>query len=121
MTNATQIAQNYIAAWNETDAAQRQRLVLDHWAKDAIYIDPMMQAAGHEQIAGLMGAVHERFPGFRFTLDGNPDGYGDKIRFSWMLGPQSEPDMIKGTDFAVVENGRLKSVTGFLDKVPAGA
>ena len=29
--------------------------------------------------------------------------------------------MIKGTDFAVVEDGRLRSVTGFLDKVPAGA
>jgi hypothetical protein len=29
--------------------------------------------------------------------------------------------MIKGTDFVVVENGRLKSITGFLDKVPTGA
>jgi hypothetical protein len=29
--------------------------------------------------------------------------------------------MIKGTDFAVIEDGRLRSVTGFLDKVPAGA
>jgi hypothetical protein len=28
--------------------------------------------------------------------------------------------MIKGTDFALVERGRLKSVIGFLDKVPAG-
>jgi hypothetical protein len=27
--------------------------------------------------------------------------------------------MIKGTDFIVVEDGRLKSITGFLDKVPA--
>lgn len=121
MTDVTQIAQNYIAAWNETDPVHRNRLVADHWAGDAVYIDPMMQAAGHEQIAGLIGAVHERFPGFHFTLDGKPDGYGDKVRFSWMLGPQAEPDMIKGTDFAVVENDRLKSVTGFLDKVPAGA
>jgi hypothetical protein len=29
--------------------------------------------------------------------------------------------MIQGTDFALVENGRLRSVIGFLDKVPAGA
>jgi hypothetical protein len=29
--------------------------------------------------------------------------------------------MIKGTDFVVTEGDRLKSVTGFLDKVPAGA
>lgn len=29
--------------------------------------------------------------------------------------------MIKGTDFVLVEDGRLASVTGFLDKVPATA
>jgi hypothetical protein len=29
--------------------------------------------------------------------------------------------MIKGTDFAEIEDGRLKSVIGFLDKVPANA
>jgi hypothetical protein len=29
--------------------------------------------------------------------------------------------MIKGTDVALVEGERLKSVIGFLDKVPAGA
>ena len=29
--------------------------------------------------------------------------------------------MIEGTDFAIVEDGRLKEVHGFLDKVPAAA
>ena len=28
--------------------------------------------------------------------------------------------VIERTDFIVIEDGRLKSVTGFLDKVPAG-
>jgi hypothetical protein len=28
---------------------------------------------------------------------------------------------IKGTDFAVVSDGRIKSVTGFLDQLPQGA
>ncbi len=28
---------------------------------------------------------------------------------------------IKGTDFAVLKDGRIQSVTGFLDQVPAGA
>jgi hypothetical protein len=42
-------------------------------------------------------------------------------RLSWALGPDAEADLIKGTDFIVTEDGRLKSVTGFLDKVPAGA
>jgi hypothetical protein len=121
MTNAAQIADRYIAVWNETDPALRRTLLADGWAENATYVDPLMAGEGHGQIGALIGAVHERFPGFRFALSGGVDGYGDKVRFSWMLGPQNEPDMIEGTDFAVLEGERLKSVTGFLDKVPAGA
>ena len=80
-----------------------------------------MRGEGLDKISALIGAVHVRFPGFRFTLAGNAEACGDKVRFSWALGPDSEPDMIRGTDFVVVEDGRLRSVTGFLDKVPAGA
>src|SRR5260370_41564790 len=77
-----------------------------------------MAGEGRDQIGALIAAVHERFPGFRFTLDGRVDGYRDRIRFSWALGPETEADVIKGTDFVVVEGGPLKSITGFLDKVP---
>ena len=35
------------------------------------------------------------------------------------LGPESEPDMIRGTDFVFLDGGRIKAVAGFLDKVPA--
>ncbi|HEX7643371.1 MAG TPA: nuclear transport factor 2 family protein [Burkholderiaceae bacterium] len=121
MTDAAQIAASYIATWNETDAARRDALLAAGWSENASYIDPMAQGRGHAEIGALIGAVQVRFPGFRFALDGKPDGYGEHLRFSWTLGPATETDMIKGTDFAVLENGRLKSVAGFLDKVPAGA
>ncbi len=121
MTATTHIADRYIALWNETDTRRRRALLSEDWTETATYVDPQMQGQGHDQIAALIEAVHERFPGFRFTLDGRVDGYGDKVSFSWALGPEAQADMIKGTDFAVIEGGRLKSVTGFLDKVPATA
>jgi hypothetical protein len=120
MTDAAQIADRYIAVWNETDPARRRALLAEGWTENATYVDPLMAGEGREQIGALIAAVHERFPGFRFTLDGRADGYRDRIRFSWALGPETEADMIKGTDFIVVEDGRLKSITGFLDKVPSG-
>jgi hypothetical protein len=121
MTDAAQIADRYIAVWNETDQARRLALLTEGWAENATYVDPLMSGQGREHIGALIAAVHERFPGFRFKLDGRADGHHDKVRFSWALGPESEADMIKGTDFIVVEDGQLKSVAGFLDKVPAGA
>lgn len=119
--DAVGIAQRYIALWNETDAARRQQLLDTGWAPDARYADPLMQASGHDAISALVGAVHQRYPGFRFALAGNADAHGDNVRFSWTLGPSGAADLIQGTDFVQLAAGRLQSVTGFLDKVPAGA
>lgn len=116
--DATDVARRYIAAWNETDAQRRERLVDAGWSEAATYVDPLASACGRGEIAALIGAVQQQYPGFRFALDGRVDGHGDKLRFSWTFGPEGEPDLIRGTDFAVVEDGRLASVTGFLDKVP---
>ncbi len=120
MDNAKTIAERYIAIWNETDANRRRTLIRENWLEDATYVDPLMSGEGHADIEGLVSAVQARFPGFRFALI-SADGYGDRLRFSWKLGPADNDDMIQGTDFAIIEDGRLKEVHGFLDKVPAAA
>ena len=121
MTNAQHIADRYIAVWNERDPARRRSLLTDGWTEDARYVDPLMQGQGREQIGALIAAVHERFADFRFALIGQADGHGDQLRFSWGLGPEGAESPIKGTDFVVVDGGRVASVTGFLDQVPAAA
>ncbi|MER8825069.1 nuclear transport factor 2 family protein [Mesorhizobium sp. M0938] len=119
MTDLNTIAQNYITAWNESDAARRTALLKAAFTEDVSYRDPIMQGDGHAGVAALIDGVQQRFAGFRFSLRGKPDGFGDTIRFSWNLGPEGTDSVIEGTDIGVIENGRLKSVTGFLDKVPA--
>ncbi len=67
--------------------------------------------------------MHEQFPGFSFRLSGAVDGHHDTARFSW--------ELVSGTDgaapvagFDVItldDEGRIRSVFGFLDRVPAGA
>jgi hypothetical protein len=118
---AADIAQRYIELWNESDAARRLELLEAGWTQDASYVDPIMQASGREGISSLVAAVQARFPGFRFNLLGQPDAHGEHLRFSWTLGPQASEDLIQGTDFVRLAGGRLHSVTGFLDKVPAAA
>lgn len=112
------IAETYIAAWNETDAAARRAMIADTWTADATYVDPLAAVAGHAGVDALIAGVQERFPEFRFALLGRPDGHGEHVRFSWGLGPDGAEAPIKGTDYVRVEDGRLKSVTGFLDQVP---
>ena len=114
------IATQYLAVWNERDAAARRALVGRAFTIDASYVDPMMRGAGHDGIDAMIAGAQDQFPGYRFELDGTPDGHNDVVRFSWTLGLPGAAPVAHGTDVArVAGDGRLASVTGFLNAVPA--
>lgn len=124
MTDINQVARHYIELWNERTPGRRREMLAERWTADATYVDPLMSGDGHDGVDALISGVQQRFPDFCFKLIGEPNGFGDNLRFHlrfcWGLGPDGESP-IKGTDFAVLKDGRIKSITGFLDQVPAGA
>jgi hypothetical protein len=121
MTDAQTIANRYIDLWNERDATKRKQILSDNWTAHATYTDPLAAVRGAEEISALIGGVQQRFPDFSFALIGKVDGFGDNVRFSWGLGPKGMDAPVKGTDFAAIEGGKIKSITGFLDQVPQAA
>jgi hypothetical protein len=114
------LVDSYIAAWNATDAAERLALVARTWTPDATYVDPMMRGDGHPGIDAMIAGAQGQYPGLSFSRRGALDVHGDNIRFSWDLGPAGAAAVAGGTDFAILEGGRIKAVTGFLDFAPAG-
>jgi len=119
MSDFTSLAERYIAAWNETDDTARRSAVADLWTADGRYVDPLVEVEGTEGIAATIGAVQAQFPGFVFRLAGPVDGHHEQLRFSWELGPAGGPAPIAGSDVAVTDGGgRLRTVLGFLDRVP---
>ncbi len=112
------LVDTYIAAWNATAAEERATLVARTWTPKASYVDPMMAGDGHAGIDEMIAGCQARFPGFRFTRRGKLDAHGDNIRFSWDLSPEGGEPVAGGTDFAVIEDGRMRAVTGFLDFAP---
>lgn len=121
MTDIKNIARGYIELWNERTPSRRREMLATAWTADAKYLDPLMSGEGHEAVDALIAGVQQRFPDFKFSLIGEPNGFGDHLRFSWGLGPDGVESPIKGTDFAVLKDGRIRSITGFLDQVPQGA
>lgn len=119
--NAQDVAGNYIACWNEIDRDRRRALIDTLWSADARYVDPLMQGNGRAEIDGLIAAVQARFPGHSFTLKDGAQGHNDHVRFSWSLGDNNAPGaapIAHGTDFVqLTPDGRIASVTGFLDQV----
>jgi SnoaL-like domain len=121
MTDATKIARRYIELWNERTPSRRREMLSQDWTSDARYVDPLISGDGADGVDALIAGVQQRFPDFTFKLIGEPNGFGDNVRFSWGLGPDGADSLIKGTDFVVLKDGRIQSITGFLDQVPQGA
>ncbi len=115
MRTPFQVASDYLAAWNTQDEAERTRL-LDGWAENASYRDPMMTGEGRQGVAAMIAGARGQFPGHSFTLTGTPDGHGSFVRFSWALAPAAGASVAHGTDVVRLDAaGRIAEVVGFLD------
>lgn len=116
MPTVNALIDDYIAMWNETDAARRRELIARTWTEGARYLDPLMQGDGHAGIDAMVRGVHERFPGHVFRLTGAVDAHHDRVRFAWDLAAPDGTPLVKGIDFGVVAaDQRLHAVTGFLE------
>ena len=115
-----EIVKRYIAAWNETDQERRRRLVDQVWASDGSHTDPLADVRGRDQIDAVIAAAQQQFPGMVFRLAGPVDANHHQARFTWHLGPSGGEPVVIGFDVAVLNpDGQLRSVHGFLDKLPA--
>jgi hypothetical protein len=118
MMETTSVVDGYVATWNERDAEARRALVAATFAHDAEYVDPLMSGRGIDGIDTMIAAAQQQFPGHTFALAAGPDEHNDRVRFSWVLSSAEGDAVAGGTDFALLAaDGRLQSVTGFLDAV----
>jgi SnoaL-like domain len=121
MTNVNETVVRYVAAWNERDAKRRRDLVARTWTEDGSYIDAHRNGKGHDAIDAMLATAQAQFPGYRISLVSGIEAHNNFVRFSWAAGGTAEaPLYIGGTDFAALApDGRIKTVTGFMDAAPA--
>ncbi|MFD3374895.1 MULTISPECIES: nuclear transport factor 2 family protein [unclassified Streptomyces] len=119
---ATAVAR-YFEAWNAGGEEALTKAVTAAWTADGTYTDPLTDVRGHDGIAAVIAAAHEQFPGFEFRLIGAVDGHHDLARFGWELVAVADGSApVAGFDVITLgDDGRIRSVHGFLDRVPAGA
>ncbi|WP_327406353.1 nuclear transport factor 2 family protein [Streptomyces sp. NBC_01288] len=114
---------HYFEAWNAGDPEALAKAVAAAWSVEGTYTDPLATVTGHAEIAGLIAGAHEQFPGFAFRPLGAVDGHHDTARFGWELVSEADGSApVAGFDVITLDaDGRIRSVLGFLDRVPAGA
>jgi hypothetical protein len=121
MQKVNETVVRYLAAWNERDPQRRRELVAATWIEEGSYIDAHRRGDGHSAIDAMLAATQAQFPNYRLNLVSGIEAHNNFVRFSWGAGGTADaPLYIGGTDFATIApDGRIKTVTGFMDAAPA--
>jgi hypothetical protein len=109
MLNAQALADRYVAAWNEPDAARRSAAVAALWAPDAL---GHRGAAGYAALTKLAPAKpggSSGREGVRYRAAPTARLRGDVMTFRWeMLLADSETVLAGGLEFLIVDDdGRI--------------
>ena len=122
MTDTTTIVDTYLAMWNEDDPARRAELIRTAWTPDAVYVDPLLEASGHDGLSAMVDGVHAQFPGHRFRRTSGVDVHHTEVRFGWELAAPDGAVTVAGIDVGqLADDGRLRRITGFFGELPAQA
>jgi hypothetical protein len=106
MLDAQALADRYVAAWNEPDAAKRFSAIAALWAPDA----PRRErgARGYGALAKLMSGAPEKDAGreaIRFRAAPSARLRRDVVTFRWeMLLGESETVLASGLEFLIVDD-----------------
>ncbi len=119
MTDYQALTEGYLAVWNEADPDARTAAARSVFSDDGTYTDPLADVRGLDGLGAVISGVQQQFPGWCFRRPGPADGHGRQVRFAWELGPEGAAAPVAGFDVAVLgDDGRIRQVLGFLDRVP---
>jgi SnoaL-like domain len=109
----------WIALLNEPDADARLALARRAWTEDGAYVDPLLQATGHDELVTMAAGVQAQFPGQRFVRTSGIDAHHTVVRFGWELAAEDGAVTVSGIDVAVMaDDGRISGLAGFFGPLP---
>ena len=102
--SAAELAEKYLALWNEPDADRRRRLIAELWTQDGrhilqppqeireiaarpgLAITAILEARGYEEIAARAASAYEHWvgsEGLSFRGRDDAERLGDVVKFHW--------------------------------------
>ena len=116
----TDIVTQYMAAWNEPEAAARQALLEQCWSDSGVYLDPRTSLTGRDELARHIAAWQAARPGVRLEFMSGIDVHHNVFRVLWRLVRADGSCGDISIDFGEVgADGRLVKIIGFFGAPPA--
>jgi hypothetical protein len=128
--SAAELAENYLALWNEPDADRRRRMIAELWTEDGrhilqppeeireiaarpgLAITANLEARGYEEIEARAASSYEHWvgsEGLSFRGRDDAERLGDVVKFHWEAVGQDGEVFAVGLVFLVLTaNGRIE-------------
>ena len=114
-----EVVTQYMAAWNEPEAAARQALLEQCWSDGGVYLDPRVSLTGRDELARHIAAMQASRPGARLEFMSGIDVHHNVVRFLWRLVRADGSCGDISIDFGEVgPDGRLTRIFGFFGAPP---
>jgi hypothetical protein len=109
----------YMAAWNEPEAAVRGALLAQCWSDGGVYVDPKVSLTGRDALNAHIATVRASRPGARLEFMSGIDIHHNVVRFLWRLVRADGTCGDTSIDFGEVgSDGRLIKIVGFFGPAP---
>jgi hypothetical protein len=136
-TAAEQLADRYVALWNEPDADRRRRMIAELWTEDGrhllqppqdireiagqpgIGLTAVLEARGYEEIEARVASAYEHWvgsEGLSFRGRDDAERLGDVVKFRWEAVSSDGEVTGVGLDFLVLgADGRIERDYAFIE------
>jgi hypothetical protein len=119
LPSVDRILLDYFAAWNETSADERAKLLERSIAEDAELIDPTGRWRGSAGLSERIANYHATAPGTTVVAATGVDMHNGIERYAWKIVDPSGTELMEGLDVAERDpDGRLQRIVMFHGPLP---
>jgi hypothetical protein len=115
---STLLTRNLHDVFGENDPARRRAAIDEIFIEDCVFYQPAGVYRGRNEIDRVAGAIKATHPDFRYRPIAKPEELGNGGRVRWVSGRPGEAPVYAGTDFIIVQDGRIAALYLFFDKLP---
>jgi hypothetical protein len=115
--------ESYVRFWNAEFAGDQDRLARATFADDVVYEAPLAVLQTPDSLIGFRNEFAEQLGAVEFHLRAEPDVVGNRARLCWEIrvGSGFSTSFAEGTDVLTFDDqGRVATVTTFIDRAPVG-
>lgn len=102
------LAERYVALWNERDTAARQAQIRAFWAPNGLHFVRTLEVRGYEQLDSRVQSSHEknvRDGGYVFRAVQNAQILQNVLMFNWEMVPATGGDVAAvGLEFVTLDD-----------------